>query len=123
MATTITNVSALSDLVKFARDNGFTDETILAKVERHIEVLSKPKARKDEPSKTQLMNRSLAEQAFAVLTDLGSVTAKGLVDAMESPYVMHPQKATVLLSMLVADGRATRHSDKGKVWWTPATNA
>lgn len=116
----ITNVSALSALVEFAKANGFDDTDVIAKVERHIAVLSKPKAKSDQPSKVQMLNRSLAEQAYSYLAENGQVTAKGLVDGLGSPYVTSSQKATIIMSMLVADGRAVRNSEKGKVWWTMA---
>lgn len=121
MATksTITNVQALTTLIGFAEDMGFSDPEVLAKVKRHRDQLAKPKAKSDLPTKTQRLNASLCEEVYAYLAANGTATAKGVSERMGSPYVTTSQKATILLGMLTSQGRAERHCEKGKVWWTP----
>lgn len=118
-STAITNVSALTALIGFAEDMGYSDAEVLAKVKHHRDQLAKPKAKSAEPTKTQRLNANLCEEVAQYLTAQGSVTAKEVAEQMGSPYITSSQKATVLLGMLTAQGRAERHCEKGKVWWTP----
>lgn len=119
MATSITNTAALTALVTFAEQMGWDNAEALEKVRKHIAQLSKPKAKSAEPTKTQRLNANLCEEVAQYLTAQGSVTAKGVAEQMGSPYITSSQKATILLGMLTAQGRAERHCEKGKVWWTP----
>lgn len=118
-STSITNVSALTALIGFAEDMGYDNAEVLAKVIAHRNQLAKPKAKSTEPSKTQRLNANLCEEVYAYLVKEGTVTAKGIAENLGSPYITSSQKATILLGMLTAQGRAERHCEKGKVWWTP----
>lgn len=122
MATTITNVTALSTLIAFAKANGCEDTDAIAKMEHHLAQLSKPKAKSDLPSKTQRLNATLCEEVYAYLCEQGSATPKQVADGMGSPYVTTSQKATILLGLLTAQGKAVRESEKGRVWWVPVTD-
>ena len=117
---TITNVSALSALVSFAKEMGYDNGEVIAKVEQHIAQLSKPKAKSDLPTKTQRLNAQLVEEVAAYLEVHGTVTPKELVEKLGSPYVTSAQKATVLLGMLTDQGRATRECAKGRAFWVKA---
>lgn len=119
MATSITNTAALTALVTFAEQMGWDNAEALEKVRKHLAQLSKPKAKSTEPTKTQRLNANLCEEVAQYLAAQGSVTAKGVAEQMGSPYITSSQKATILLGMLTAQGRAERHCEKGKVWWTP----
>lgn len=119
MATSITNTAALTALVTFAEQMGWDNAEALEKVRKHLAQLSKPKAKSAEPTKTQRLNANLCEEVAQYLAAQGSVTAKGVAEQMGSPYITSSQKATILLGMLTAQGRAERHCEKGKVWWTP----
>lgn len=126
MATNIsalTNVQALDALLSFAKLNGYADAepAVFAKVKHHRDQLAKPKAKSDLPSKTQRLNTQLCEEVYSFLCEHGSATPKQLAEQMGSPYVTTSQKATILLGMLTTQGRATRESEKGKVWWVPVT--
>lgn len=124
MATnSITNAAALSALIAFARDNGCENTEAITKCEKHLAQLTKPKAKSDLPTKTQRLNASLCEEVNAFLCERGSVTAKAVAEQMGSPYCTTSQKATILLGMLTSQGRAIRHCEKGRVWWTPADQA
>lgn len=119
MANSITNVQALTALVEFAQANGYADADVLAKVRKHIAVLSKPKAKSDAPSKTQVMNQTLSDRLYEFLAGCESpVTAGQVVDGLGSAFVTTPQKATILLGMLVSQGRAERTVSKGRALWT-----
>ena len=120
MATnSITNVQALTEIVEFAVANGYTDDAVLAKVRKHIAVLSKPKAKSDAPSKTQVLNRSLSDAMYGFLCECSDpVTTNQAMEGLHSPYVTTPQKATVLLGMLASQGRAERTVSKGRALWT-----
>jgi hypothetical protein len=116
-STAITNVSALTALIGFAEDMGYSDAEVLAKVKHHRDQLAKPKAKSDVPSKTQRLNATLCEEVYAYLQAHGTVTAKELVEKLGSPYVTSAQKATVLLGMLTDQGRASRECAKGRAYW------
>lgn len=122
MATTTTskttNVQALSDLLTWAKANGYPNADALGKMEHHLAQLAKPKAKPEGPSKTQRLNAALVEEVYAYLCEKGSVTSKSLIDGLGSPYVTTSQKASVLLGMLVADGRAMRDTDHGRAVWS-----
>lgn len=120
MATSITNVRALSVLIEFARNNGCPDVDAIAKMEAHLAQLSKPKTRSNAPTKTQVLNKNLCNEVFAFISEKGYATAKDVAENMGSPYVTTAQKATILLGMLVADGRAIRHVNKGRAFWVVA---
>ena len=117
--STITNVAALTAIVEFCESCGYDNAEAIAKVKRHIEQLSKPKAKSTEPTKTQRLNANLCEEVNAYLVKEGTATAKGVAENLGSPYITSSQKATIILGMLTAQGRAERHCEKGKVWWTP----
>lgn len=122
MATTsITNVRALSVILEFAKANGCEDLEAIAKMEKHLAQLAKPKAKSDLPTKTQLLNRNLCGEVYEYLLANGRSTAKAVVEGMGSPNILTSQKATILLGMLVADGRAVRECEKGRAYWTAVT--
>ena len=118
--SSITNVSALSALVSFAKEMGYDNGEVIAKVEHHIAQLSKPKAKSDEPTKNQRLNAKLVEEVAAYLEAHGTVTPKELVEKLGSPYVTSSQKATILLGMLSDQGRAVRQCVKGRAFWVKA---
>ena len=113
-----TNVQALSDLLTWAKANGYPNGDALDKMEHHLAQLAKPKPKSDLPSKTQRLNASLCEEVYAYLCEHGRVTSKDLVNGLGSPYITSSQKVQVLMGMLVADGRAIRDTEHGRAVWT-----
>jgi hypothetical protein len=116
--TGLTNVQALSAILDHAVKTGFEDTEVLEKVRKHIAQLAKPKKASNVPSKTQLLNANLKEEVFAFVSSKGLTTAKDVVDGLGSPYVTSAQKATILLGLLVTEGRLTRVCIKGRAMWT-----
>lgn len=126
MATTtnskLTNVQALTALIEFAEVNGYENKEVLDKMRRHLEVISKPCKKSDSPTKTQLLNIQLADKVAAYLDSRSGemVGSKEVMQNLGDPNVCSPQKATVLLNMLVNDGRATKHNIRGRIMFTSA---
>lgn len=124
MATSsITNTQALAAMLAYCEESGWENADAIAKVRRHLEVLSKPKAKSDLPSKTQRLNATLCEEVYSFLCDRGSATPKQVAEQLGSPYITTSQKATILLGILTTQGRAVRESEKGRVWWVPVTDS
>lgn len=120
MATTITRVTALSALITFAEANGCPDTDAIARVTQLRDQLAKPKAKTSGPSKAHLQNAALCGEVLDALARIAPATAGQLVDALGSPLVTTPQKATVLLGMLASEGRVTREVVKGRALWSIA---
>ena len=120
--TKLTNVQALTALIEFAEVNGYEDEEVLGKMRRHLEVISKPGKKSDGPTKTQLLNTQLADKVAAYLDSRSGemVGSKEVMQNLGDPNICSSQKATVLLNMLVNDGRATKHNIRGRIMFTSA---
>lgn len=114
----MTNVQALAALIAHAEATGFENGEALGKMRHHLAQLSKPKPKSDLPSKTQRLNAQLVEQVYEFMCERESVTTKSVIDQLGSPYITTPQKASILLGMLVEDGRALRDTVKGRAVWT-----
>ena len=120
MATTITRVAALSALIAFAEANGCPDADAIARVAQLRDQLAKPKAKAEGPSKAHVQNTALLGDVLAALAKVGPATAGQVADALGSPLVTNPQKATVLLGMLASEGRVRREVVKGRAMWSVA---
>ena len=123
MATTITNVAALTAIVEFATDNGFADAEILDKVEKHIAQLSKPSKKSGGPTKEQMRNSLMLNALVAHMRATGaSYTVKEaaawLSENYEGAGLVSTQKATALLTKAVKDGTANRSTDGKRITFT-----
>lgn len=118
----LTNVQALTALIEFAEVNGYENEEVLGKMRRHLEVISKPSKKSDTPTKTQLLNASLADKVAAYLASKPGemVSPKSVMENLGDPNVCSSQKATILLGILVKDGRAVKHNVSGRALFSAA---
>ena len=105
-------------ILDHAVNTGFNNPEVIEKVRHHIAQLSQPKKKSNVPSKTQMLNNNLKEDVFVFVSSKGLVTAKDVVEGLGSPYVTSTQKATILLGLLVTQGRLNRVCVKGRAMWT-----
>lgn len=117
MATTITNVSALTAIVEFALSNGFEDQDVVEKVQRHIAQLSKPSKKPEGPTKTQLINQNLISRVVEHMQTTGAaMTVKDVAawlseNCGDTVGLCSTQKATALLTQAVKGGMLSRTTD------------
>lgn len=123
MANTLTNVTALTVLVEFARDNGFDDAEVLGKVEKHIAQLAKPSKKPEGPTKEQMRNALMLDALVAHMRASGAAytvkdAAAWLSENYEGAGLVSTQKATALLTKAVKDGTANRSTDGKRIVFT-----
>lgn len=123
MATTLTNVIALTVLVEFARENGFDNNEILDKVEKHIAQLSKPTKKPAGPTKDQMRNALMLDALIAHMRATGAAytvkdAAAWLSENYDGAGLVSTQKATALLTKAVKDGTANRSTDGKRIVFT-----
>lgn len=115
--TTITNVAALTAVLDFALSNGFEDQEVAEKVQRHIAQLSKPTKKAEGPTKTQLINQNLIARIVGHMQATGAAMTVKEVAAWlsencgETVGLCSTQKATALLTQAVKGGLLSRTTD------------
>ena len=119
--TTITNVAALTAILDFALSNGFADEEVAEKVQKHISQLSKPSKKSDGPTKTQIINSNLIDKIVSHLKATGAVmTVKDVAawlseNCGETVGLCSTQKATALLTQAAKNGLVRRTTDGKRI--------
>lgn len=102
MTSTITNVSALTALVAYARETGYEREDVLAKVERHIATMTKP-------SKTDQNRAMLSEVVAFIASKPEGCKARDILAAF--PAMRNTSKVVAVCNLGIADGSIIREVD------------
>lgn len=74
------------------------------------EQVTKPRKKSDAPTKTQILNRGLAEKCYEAIAAKGeAVSSKWLIEHVNG--LLTPQKTTAVMRILIEDGRIIRNKE------------
>ena len=72
--------------------------------------VTKPRKKSDAPTKTQILNRGLAEKCYDAIAAKGeAVSSKWLIEHVNG--LLTPQKTTAVMRILIEDGRIVRNKE------------